>query len=96
MVFQQKERSNNPSIAAMQDLAAEETPEERAENFKNSVSRFFNFFLLLFSKFVSKKKKKKGNECLQHGGEKWWNDAIEYYTRAIQCGSRDYPKGELQ
>lgn len=93
MVFQQKERSNNPSIAAMQDLAAEETPEERAENFKNSVSRFFKFFSSSFFKICIKKK---GNECLQHGGEKWWNDAIEYYTRAIQCGSRDYPKGELQ
>ncbi len=64
-----KERSNNADIAALQDLAAEETPEDRAENFKNS-----------------------GNECLQHGAAKWWDDAIEYYTRAIQCGSRDYPK----
>jgi tetratricopeptide (TPR) repeat protein len=63
------ERSKNADIAALQDLAAEETPEERAENFKNS-----------------------GNECLQHGAAKWWDDAIEYYTRAIQCGSRDLPK----
>lgn len=64
-----KEASDNPDIAALQALAAEETPEERAEHFKNS-----------------------GNECMQHGGPKWWDDAIEYYTRAIQCGSRDYPK----
>lgn len=64
-----KEPSANPDIAALQAMAAEETPEERAENFKNS-----------------------GNECLQNGGARWWDDAIEYYTRAIQCGSRDYPK----
>jgi len=50
-------------------LAAEETPEERAEHFKNS-----------------------GNECLQHGGSRWWDDAIEYYSRAIRCGSKDFPK----
>jgi tetratricopeptide (TPR) repeat protein len=63
------ERSDNAAIAAMQDLAEEETPEERAEHFKNS-----------------------GNECLQHGGSRWWDDAIEYYTRAIRCGSKDFPK----
>jgi hypothetical protein len=32
-----QDRSNIPAVAAMQDLAAEETPEQRAENFKNSV-----------------------------------------------------------
>lgn len=60
------ERSSNPDIAALQDLAAEETKEQRAENFKQS-----------------------GNECLTRSGLKYWDSAIEYYTRAIQCGSEN-------
>lgn len=63
------EPSDHPDIAALQALVGEDTPEERAENYKQS-----------------------GNECMQHGGSRYWDDALEYYTRAIQCGSRDLPK----
>ena len=62
--------ADNDDFAALQAMVDEETPENRAENFKDS-----------------------GNECLQHGKTaRWWDEAIEYYTRAIQCGSRDFPK----
>lgn len=31
--------------------------------------------------------KESGNECMTRTGLKYWDSAIEFYTRAIQCGS---------
>ncbi len=77
------EPSDDPDIAALQSLAGEETKEERAEHFKVPQPR------VLRRRTTHAMPQQSGNECMTRSGLKYWDSAVEYYTRAIQCGSNN-------